>query len=339
MMQNQVDYLIVGQGIAGTLLSAGLLRRGNKVRVVAPVPTNTASWLSSALIQPLAGKKLSTRPSIATEMSTASGAYKYISDLTGTTVFAQSRLLQMHQSEEERQRFAKEFEAGNSFLFEAIDERAYSIFNRNDFGAHTIAPVFRIFPELLLGSWREYLSKSQSLLEEQFAHQELQITENQIAYKGLQAKALIFCEGNSGRKNPFFSTTTMNKNRGELLLLSIPDLDDSFVYQGPLRLVPKGEGLWWCGSNYRWEYEDLTPDAQWREASLEQLRNWLRLPFTLLDHCVAERPTTAGQQPLLLQHPEHRPLFLFNGLGTRGFSAGPFLAEQMADQITRHPNP
>jgi glycine/D-amino acid oxidase-like deaminating enzyme len=117
------------------------------------------------------------------------------------------------------------------------------------------------------------------------------------------------------------------------LLVDIPALDISYIYHQQLRLVPAHEGLFWCGSNYRWDYNDLLPDQLWRQYATAVLNKWLRLPYTIIDHIVAERPTTAGQAPVVMLHPEIPSVAMLNGLGTRGFSMGPLLAKQMAKML------
>jgi glycine/D-amino acid oxidase-like deaminating enzyme len=102
-----------------------------------------------------------------------------------------------------------------------------------------------------------------------------------------------------------------------------------------LRLVPRSDGLFWCGSNYTWNFDNLLPDEQWKQDAIIELESWLKLPFTIKAHIVAQRPTTAGQIPFIGIHPEHNTVAIFNGLGTRGFSAGPYWASAFADFLTR----
>ncbi|HRQ52567.1 MAG TPA: FAD-dependent oxidoreductase, partial [Agriterribacter sp.] len=56
--------------------------------------------------------------------------------------------------------------------------------------------------------------------------------------------------------------------------------------------------------------------------------------FTVVDHMVAERPTTAGQQFLTGIHPDMPSVVIFNGLGTKGFTCGPALARALCRQLT-----
>lgn len=339
MSRKQVDFLVAGQGIAGTLLSAELLSRGYSVCVVGQSSPASASMYSSAIIQPLAGRKLQERASLRQEIDAALHCYGDLSQILQVELIQTLELLRMHQTAEEQALYESQYAAGNPFLSQPPSDSTLSLFSDSSYGAHLIAPVYQIFPDRLLQAWRLFLTKREAFVEEPFVFSELNLSENQVQYRQWDARSIVFCEGAVGRSNPFFTGTTMNKNRGEFLLLSIPGLVANRLYQGPFRLVPKGDGLWWCGSNYRWDYADLQPDIEWREQTLKRMAEWLRIPFRFVDHGVSERPTTAGQQPLLLQHPQHNTLYFFNGLGTRGFSAGPLLARQMADILTRHPGP
>jgi glycine/D-amino acid oxidase-like deaminating enzyme len=113
-------------------------------------------------------------------------------------------------------------------------------------------------------------------------------------------------------------------------MLDIPGLPEDAIYHRKLRLVPKGDHQFWCGSNYQWDFENILPDENWRKESEAELKSWLKIPSEIKNHIVAQRPTTAGQIPIVGIHPEYTALAIFNGLGTRGFSSGPYWAAEMA---------
>ena len=53
----QVDFLIVGQGLAGSLLAQELLRRGRTVHVVDDHWKSSASQVAAGLMTPLTGRR------------------------------------------------------------------------------------------------------------------------------------------------------------------------------------------------------------------------------------------------------------------------------------------
>ena len=53
----QVDFLIVGQGLAGSLLAKELLRRGRAVHVVDDRWKSSSSQVAAGLMTPLTGRR------------------------------------------------------------------------------------------------------------------------------------------------------------------------------------------------------------------------------------------------------------------------------------------
>lgn len=53
-----VDYIIAGQGIAGSLLAWFLLQRGKQVLVVDPQVAGTSSGVSGGMIDPVTGRRI-----------------------------------------------------------------------------------------------------------------------------------------------------------------------------------------------------------------------------------------------------------------------------------------
>ena len=49
------------------------------------------------------------------------------------------------------------------------------------------------------------------------------------------------------------------------------------------------------------------------------------------EHLAAIRPAVKDRRPFLGQHPKYPNLIIFNGLGTKGASLGPFWAKHLVD--------
>src|SRR5690606_14851299 len=54
----EVDFLLVGQGIAGTLLSYRLIKNGKRVHVIDQPEKNTCSRVAAGLFNPVTGRNL-----------------------------------------------------------------------------------------------------------------------------------------------------------------------------------------------------------------------------------------------------------------------------------------
>lgn len=320
----QTDYIIVGKGIAGTLLSYQLLKKGKQVVVVDDDRENIASKVAGAVINPCTGKYWNPAPQSDIFIPAAVQCYREMEQLLKSTflhempmfVFSDHQLqIQLEEvSDEEKNRLEKCFTA------------PAAIFKINN--------VFLVAAAELLDNWTNYLLAKGMFRRETFYPDQCQASPHKVQYKDIEAKKIIFCEGAAGANNTFFQSLPFTRNRGEALLLSIPQLSSDAVYHHKLRLVPRGDGFFWYGSNYQWTFDDLSPDMDWKKQALEELNTWLKIPFEIVDHIVAERPTTAGQIPLVGVHPKWPSVAIFNGLGTRGFSSGPYWSEELSKKLS-----
>jgi glycine/D-amino acid oxidase-like deaminating enzyme len=330
------DILIVGQGIAGTLLSYELMRAGKSVLVLDQPTGHQASLVASAVLNPLIGKSWTVAKDAEMLIPLAARTYRLLEQILDAALLSEKSLLVFHRHEEDAANFEQQTRTGNPYIAlpceDTIEQLKLQWIIPRSIGQ--VTPVFTIDAALLLSKWKQYLQSRASFIEEQFLYNGLSLAAGKLVYKDIRADKIVFCEGATGRKNPFFPVQNFTANRGDALILSIPGLATGSIYQRGIRLVPKSDGLFWCGSNYTWKYETLNPDLGWQKETLIELESWLKLPFELVSHLVAERPTTAGQVPILAQHAEYTNMFCFNGLGTRGFSAGPYLAGQMAAMVT-----
>jgi glycine/D-amino acid oxidase-like deaminating enzyme len=59
----------------------------------------------------------------------------------------------------------------------------------------------------------------------------------------------------------------------------------------------------------------------------------LNMPFELIDHLAAIRPTVRDRKPYLGVHPLFNNVYIFNGLGAKGSSLGPYFASHFADWL------
>jgi len=327
----QTDFLIIGQGIAGTLLSFELMRHGKKVLVLDTADPFKASLVAGAVLNPMAGKHWSPAPQADIFLSKAHETYRNMEQLLGISILQETALHVFHESEEKRALFEQKQQLFPQYL--SIASNNDSPYFNISHGQGMIRGISVMDAKTLLAEARRYLKAQEAFMEAIFDENLLEIQQDSIRYKDITASKIIFCNGVAVMKSSFFQSLPFTRNRGDVLVLDIPELPETAVYHRKLRLVPKGNQQFWCGSNYQWNFEDLLPDEGWRKASKAELRSWLKIPFKIKDHIVAERPTTAGQKPFVGIHPEYTSVAIFNGLGTRGFSSGPYWACELAKQL------
>lgn len=251
----------------------------------------------------------------------------------GVPLIRQANILDFHPTPQMKLTFAERHPIEKEYLRLPADENRWQSYFNYHFGYGEIDPCWLVDLNTLLCSWRAQLKSSGALLEENFQPDTCEINKEGVMYRDIRAKKIFFCDGVNGFENPFFHLLPYAKNKGEALLVSIPDLPREHIYKQGITLVPWGDDLFWVGSSYEWEFTNSLPSAVFRQKTELHLTNWLKLPFTVTDHLAAERPANMERRPFVGLHPHQPSAGILNGLGTKGCSLAPYFSKQLADHV------
>jgi len=330
----QTDYLIIGQGIAGTLLSHSLLRAGCDVLVLDNGQPDTPSRIAGGLINPVTGKRMVQSWLIEELMPYARQAYTTIGDELGISLLREIELIDFHESVAQREFFNNRAAAGTPYLHQPEAKNGLAKYFNYQFGMGVVAPCIIVDTQLLLANWRNYLAAQNKLINGNFSWHDCQITATGITYGNIQAKKIICCQGAAAADNPYFGGLPWTKDKGEALVASIPGLPPTAIYKyGTTTIVPMADGLFWIGAQHDWKYTDLLPSSIYRHDTSQLLMQWLRLPATIVGHSAAARPANQDRKPFIGFHPRHPSVGIFSGLGGKGFSLAPYFADSFASHM------
>lgn len=336
----QVQYVIVGQGIAGTLFSYQCWKQGISFVVIDSVKeARKASAVAGAVLNPINVNKWSLVSDYDYYISHALSCYKGLEAILNISLIETIPLLVFCQAAAKKLLFEKQRMECQQYIHLA-DAGERGVVNRyfkdvTDIGK--VSPVYKIHASALLSSWAGFLKDRELFIDKYFDIRACKIENNGVRYDTIQAEKIIFCEGADAMHNPLFQKLPFNQNRGDALVVSIPGLSAQYMYQeGSIRLVPLEKDLFWCGGNHQWQFDNMLPDKVWRSQTENTLRQWLTIPFNVEDHLVGQRPTVSGQSFVVGIHPLWPAAALLNGLGTKGFLWGPALSFELLQRLT-HP--
>ena len=324
-----VDYIIIGQGLAGTFLSWNLTKAGKKVVVIDESRPSTASKIASGVINPVTGRRIVRTWMIETLMPFAVDAYSKFGEELNASLIRQCNILDFHPTPQMKLAFLERVPVEREYLRLPSDENKWLEIFQYHFGFGEIDPCWLIDINTMLHGWRQALQRSDSLLEESFHWEDCEVTPTSVAYKGIRAEKIICCEGAAGFDNPYFRLLPYARNKGEALIIDVPGLPRDHIFKQGINIVPWQDGLFWVGSSYEWEFADTLPSKTFRERTEQQLRHWLKLPFTVLDHLASERPANMERRPFAGLHPVMPSVGILNGMGTKGCTLAPYFAAQL----------
>ncbi len=329
------DYLIVGQGIAGTLLAHFLTRAGFRILVVDKPHRSASSMKAAGIINPITGRRYAKSWMIGQLLPFAKKTYLELEQEFNIRIWQDRNLLRALpsiQDENEWWRRSAFPDFAPWFASEADLAGFEGILKPVRAWGETIGAAQVNFPALL-NAFRDRLLKEKSILEEEFDFDKLSFEEGNPVYDAMPFKGVIFCEGARAVKNPWFNYLPFVPTKGEYLVVKIPGVRFPKMVKNGVTIVPLGGERFWVGASSRFEYDDDLPSPEQKEWLLNRLVKALQVPFEVLTHEAAIRPTVFDIRPFIGRHPDGNGLFIFNGLGTKGASLAPYFARHFTSHL------
>ena len=336
----EVDYIIVGLGIAG-ISFCEQLEKHNKSYLVIDSGVNTATKISGGIFNPVVLKRFTIAWKANEEMLGSLLFYKEISEKLEISIVQESIVYRILKNVEEQNDWAvasDKIELSPYVSSEIIKNDNPNVVAPFGFGKVKVAG--RIFPSVLLEAYRNYLLGKNLLISEVFEHENLFEENNKIRYSAILAKRIVFAEGIAGLKNPYFpkgpfldGKEYFIANKGEYVIIKAPQLKLNEIIKGPVYIIPLGDNLYKVGASYKRDDTSLEITEEAREDVLDKLRKMICCDFEFVSQVAGIRPTTKDRRPLLGSLPKHPNKIFFNGLGTHGIMNAPFLSKTLYDFI------
>lgn len=327
----QVDFLIIGQGLAGSLLARGLRSRGLRVVVVDDAWKSAASQVAAGLMTPLTGRRFTLTKDYPELFAFAREA------LTRAGVFRPVDVYRMFVDEEQRRRGLRRVRCDGCRPFVNRITGAQGDLDAGLTDAFGGA--------LMHGAWVDlpkFLSETRRMLEadgvcfrDNFEPDQVAVGRDFVEWKGIRAAGLVYCDGYKSAQRGPFRHLAWQPVKGEALNLTSDAPQGLFMLNREGWALPLGQGRWRTGTNWQWDVLDEVPTEAQRRKLLDRFRGYFKQPVAteVTAHVAGVRPCTQDSHPFLGTHPEMSRVHLFNGLGPRGTVWAPQLAEDMVDYL------
>ncbi|MDY3554209.1 FAD-binding oxidoreductase [Gemmata sp. JC717] len=323
-MSAHPEFVIVGQGLAGTALAWQLLRRGRKVLVV-DRESGGCSRLAAGLITPITGKRVAKSWRWDELRPAAEAFYREIETRTRTAFFHPREAIRLFATANERSRYS-----GPGGEVAVRDDW----FNAA-FGGFVMPEAARLDVSCYLEASRAHFRAVGAFRTADLDPKQIEPNTSAVRIPQLDAEAqtLVFCRGFAPDGDPWFGAIPFRAAKGEFLTVRVPGLAEERVTHRGVWLAPLGDEVFRAGATYSWHQLDGVPTAAGRTELEARLRELLKLPFEVIEHRAAVRPIIGGSVPVLGRHPDCPRVAFFNGLGSKGSLLSPFFANQFAAHL------
>lgn len=330
------DFIVVGHGLAGAILSYTLRKQGARVLVIDEPRPSAASRVAAGLVNPIAGKRFAKTWLADAFIPAADAFYKELEAHFEQELYVHKPIYKIFSSIEEQNTWMAK-SAGTDWQGYILATHTQSI-NQPGIddprGGIMIGRGGYLKVADMLNLLADELLAQNLMLPERFEMEQLQLTEQGVRYKQFEAKHLIFCEGFQVTQNPYFRWLPIQPTKGEVLEVEAQNFNPECIYNKAVYVVPVGDGRFKVGATYNWRQPDETPSPEGQEELAERFSQITPQPFQVKQHWAGIRPAVRDRKPLAGTHPQYPQLSVFNGMGSKGVLMAPYLAQQFAQSLT-----
>jgi glycine oxidase len=316
----RADVLIVGQGLAGTLLGWELERAGISFAIADAGHAGGASRVAAGIINPITGRRLVKSWRVDALLPVARAAYQAIEAAVGMPLWHEIRVRRLFADGREREVFAAKQATGEIAPYAG----------RADAEGFWIEGGARVDLTALLDAMRERW-RSRSCWREEVM---------QIAVAAAEHALVIDCTGAAMRRiasdssRDGFDFVPWEFSKGELLEISVHGLTPGVVLNDGHWILPVAPDQALVGATHEPGVIDTTPTAAARAQLETSARRLLGRQFGVRDQRAGVRVNLPDKRPVVGRHPTNARLGICNGLGAKGALLAPELAQQWARHLT-----
>ncbi len=334
-MQPKVDYIIVGQGIAGSVLAVSLHLKGFSTLFFDLGEPHTSSKTAAGLWNPITFRKLKKGWNADALIQHLETFYPKAEALLNTNFYHPKPVVK---------RFS-DYEEWNDWDVKSQPDQLGKYLGKQTFpkvDAHIALKMPEGYGEVkhtgyvhvaeMLGSVKEFWLNEGLYCTERFVEERMEWKEDGVCYNGIEAKAVVYCQGEGARENVFTENLKVNATKGQVLLVDAPELDLDVVVNAGIFILPLGGSLYKVGATFEWDVPHTLPTEEGLNEIEEKLKKVYRGGYTVLGHYAANRPTTPDRRPLVGKVPE-KQAYVLNGLGTKGILNAPYSADVLIQNM------
>lgn len=327
------DQIILGQGLAGSVLGWYLVELGQAVRILDNGHRQAATMIGAGMVNPITGRFLALGWRVEEFLPAMHVFRESVEGYFGKTFYHPRKIVRVLLNETQRETLFKKVkkEAYGKYVGRYYEPGTYGEYLNDPYGSFEILKGgYWDFP-LLLGTMREYFRDQGVLIEAEVDYSELEVSDGLVRYGDLEAKGLYCCEGYRVTQNPWFGGENWDHKRGDVLFVNLPKeskLPKDTLFTCGKWLLPTHEGFYKMGAHYDTVTFPELPSEEAHRAITEGVQVMFKAPLEVehLSSHAGVRPILSNHRPLVKSHDAYPHVRLFNGFGSKGGLYVPFHA-------------
>ncbi len=329
----KVDFIIFGQGLAGTSLAHSLDFKNKSYVIIDNCSTETSSFAAAGIYHPISFKRLLLAWKSNLLIPFAEDFYKKIELNLNTKFLKKHSLFRIFSSIEEQNNWYSKIDEPNfkNYISESNKELNNNSINF-PYGYGKVSSAGRLNVSKYLLESRAHFIEKKSLRKENFEFSSIKKTNSGFSYKNINCAHLVFCEGQNYVKNPFFNYLPSKPSKGETIVIECDQFPELLINKGCF-VYPLSKTNFLVGATYKHNDLSYRKSKEAREELISKLMNIGDFKFKIIQQKAGVRPTTYDRRPIVGNHPKINNMHILNGLGSKGVMFAPYFSNQLLAQI------
>lgn len=339
---NAAHTVIVGGGLAGSLLAARLAQAGSRVTLFDDGAPAAASRVAAGLYNVITGR-LGAKTWLAETLLAELAAFLDLPAMAPLRTFVHPTPIYrpFREVAEYNKWTARTAEPGFSSLVTLEEAPLLAERIDNPLGGIRILPCGWMEVAGFIEALHGLLPRLGGTLHTtRLDYRQIDLAGRQIHLgegPALAYDALVFAEGAAMATNPWLPGLRLIPNKGELLEIHAPALQMPFVLSKKIYVVPLGDDRYGVGATYANRFETAAPSPAGRAEICGHLDRVLKVPYTVTGHWAGLRPTTPNRRPIVGAYPGQAGLYVLTGFGSKGVLLAPWCSRLLADHLQGKP--
>ena len=307
------EILIVGQGLAGTVLGWSLDRAGIDWRMIDAGHEYAASRVAAGVINPVTGLRWVKTWKVDELWPEAKQFYQEIGEDLGVSLWREMKVRRYWRTDKQERVLRHKMERG------VLEPYIESI----DHERCVIAPVGRVDVDAMLTSAQHRWLAEGRLKEGRFDWKSLEVDRDTL---------VIDCTGAAARVGPF-SDWQFAISKGEVLRVATANLQPNLILHRGHWVLPVENEDAWLGATHEPGIDDVEPTVAARDVLLATAEKLTGETFTPTAHLVGQRLASRDMHPVVGRHPDAPNRGILSALGSKGVLYAPWLARQWVEHL------